>query len=174
MASHATRATLPAFGALATQLGLAAMLTPSRGAAHSRDTVAVAAPAASIVTQAASGPSGPRLLVQNRYYAKPGKAREVYAWRLHASAVLRQLGLQAGAVYRGAGGSEPDAIWQVALDSAAVAREGRAARESPQFQSVMRHMGTLTRRFESGVYVERRVTVEPDSVSPTARPSPRR
>lgn len=103
---------------------------------------------------------GPRLLVQNRYYAAPGKAREVYEWRLHASAVLRALGLHSGEVFHGDGGAEPDAIWQLTLDSATLMREARVARTNPEFQKVMEHMGTLTRRFESGIYREQRLDVE--------------
>ena len=99
-------------------------------------------------------------MVQNRYFAKPGKAEEVYAWRQHASDVLRQLGLSSGQVFRGAGGDQPDAVWQVTLDSATLVREGQIAQRSPEFQEVMRHMATLIRRFESANYLERRLVVD--------------
>ena len=99
-------------------------------------------------------------MVQNRYFAKPGKAEEVYAWRQHASDVLRQLGLSSGQVFRGAGGDQPDAVWQVTLDSATLVREAQIAQRSPEFQEVMRHMVTLIRRFENAHYVERRLVVD--------------
>jgi hypothetical protein len=135
---------------------LTLLLGPRGLIAQARDTVAVRSPSSQ-----ATG--GPRLLVQNRYYAKPGKAEEVYAWRQHASTVLQRLGLQNGIALRGPGGNEPDAVWQIVLDSAVLLREARIAMEDPEFQSVMRHMNTLIRRFESGVYLQRRLQVEPDT-----------
>ena len=46
------------------------------------------------------GEQSPRLVVQNYYYAKPGKAEEVYHWRLHASEVRAGLGLAPGRVLK--------------------------------------------------------------------------
>jgi hypothetical protein len=45
-----------------------------------------------------------RVLSQNRYWAKPGKVDEVYAWRLHATDVQVEMGLPRGRVLRGGGG----------------------------------------------------------------------
>ena len=50
---------------------LTLLLGPRATTAQARDTVTTRSPS----TQATGGP---RLLVQNRYYAKPGKAEEVY------------------------------------------------------------------------------------------------
>ena len=137
-------------------VALTLLLGPRGSTAQARDSVPERSP-----SSPATG--GPRLLVQNRYYAKPGKANEVYAWRQHASTVLQRLGLHTGIALRGPGGNEPDAIWQIVLDSAVLVREARIAMENPEFQSVMRHMNTLVRRFESGVYSQRRLQVEPDT-----------
>lgn len=147
-------------------VAVSAMVAACAGPAH-----------AALVPRELSGPphsqreSAPRRLVQNRYYAKPGKGEEVYAWRLHASDVLRKLGLHAGVVLRGPGGEAPDAVWQVVLDSAELVQEGRVARENPEFQEVMRHMGSLIRRFEGGTYLERRLDVEPSDSGTVSRPS---
>ena len=143
--------------------GGAIAVAPSPLAAQRRDSTTTSNPIGMAT-------SGPRVLVQNRYYAKPGKENEVYEWRLHASEVLRQLGLQSGTVFRGPGGHQPDAVWQIVADSATLVREGRVALESPEFKAVMRHMETLVRRFESGGYLERRVNVEPDGAPPPASP----
>jgi hypothetical protein len=115
--------------------------------------------------------AGPRIMAQNRYFAKPGKAEEVYAWRQHASDVLRQLGLNVGQVFRGGGGEQPDAVWQVVIDSATLVREARIAQESLEFQEVMRRMATLVRRIENGNYLQRRLVVDvKDSAAVRLRP----
>ncbi|HPU17016.1 MAG TPA: hypothetical protein PK808_13080 [Polymorphobacter sp.] len=101
-------------------------------------------------------PDPPRRIVfQNRYYAKPGKEDEVYQWRLHASDVRVQLGLRRGQVYRGAGGDQPDAVWQLELSpEEAVAEQKRGKEVSAQFDPVADHMSTLLRHFERRRYVE--------------------
>src|ERR1700736_5322862 len=113
--------------------------------------------------QAATVPSAAaraeRIVGQNRYYAKTGKAEEVYQWRLHACDVLNQLGLHSGHVFRGAGGVEPDVVWQIELDPETFAREGQIERDSHAFQEVMEHMGTLIRRFERSRLREERLFV---------------
>jgi hypothetical protein len=96
-----------------------------------------------------------RILSQNRYWAKPGKADEVYAWRLHATDVQVEMGLPRGRVLRGAGGEEPDVIWQIEQTPEERAEFLRIQKEKmAMFQPVMEHMSTLTRRFESGAYAE--------------------
>lgn len=101
-------------------------------------------------------PDPPRRIVfQNRYYAKPGKAEEVYQWRLHASDVRVALGLRRGQVYRGAGGDQPDAVWQLELSPEEAAAElERGNVVSAQFDPVAEHMSTLLRHFERRRYVE--------------------
>lgn len=96
-----------------------------------------------------------RIVFQNRYYAKPGKAEEVYQWRLHASDVRVELGLARGQVFRGRGGDEPDAIWQLELSPAEAAAElAQMKTVSAQFDPVAEHMSTLLRHFERRRYVE--------------------
>ncbi len=113
-----------------------------------------------------ANPSG-RVLAQNRYWAKSGKADEVYRWRMHASDVQAEMGLRRGRVFRGAGGEEPDVIWQVELTPDEVDEFSRTQKERMAvFQPVMDRMSTLLRRFESSSYVERdyREVVRPDEV----------
>jgi hypothetical protein len=110
-----------------------------------------------------------RVVVQNRYYAKAGKAEEVYQWRVHACDVLVQLGLNPGHVFRGTGGVEPDAVWQVELDPENVARETQIERDSPAFQEVMEHMGKLIRRFERSRFREERLFVNEKPDQPLAQ-----
>jgi hypothetical protein len=81
--------------------------------------------------------------------------------------VLKQLGLQPGHVFRGAGGDEPDAVWQVELDPETAAREGKIAQDSPQFKEVMAHMGTLIRRFEHSTFREERLIVDDKTAGKT-------
>jgi hypothetical protein len=91
-------------------------------------------------------------------------SNEVYEWRLHACDVLVQLGLHPGHVFRGAGGTEPDAVWQIELAPETAAREARIAQESPAFQEVMKHMGTLIRRFEHSTLREERLIVNDKTI----------
>jgi len=96
-----------------------------------------------------------RFLAQNRYYAKAGREKEVYDLRLHASSVLERIGVAPGQVYRGRGGDEPDAIWQVEFANRDAARDARRTVSThPDFISVQERMGKLIRRFESSLYQE--------------------
>src|SRR4051812_28620242 len=71
------------------------------------------------------------LVVQNYYYALPGKATDVYLWRLHASDVRAKLGLARGRVLRRVPDPKtdklpvalPDVIWECEYSS----REAREA-----------------------------------------------
>jgi hypothetical protein len=114
-----------------------------------------------------------RTVHQNRYYATVGKSNEVYEWRVHACDVLSQLGLHPGHVFRGAGGAEPDAVWQIELDPEVAKREGLLAQKSPEFQEVMKHMGTLIRRFEHSTFREERLIIDDKSIpAPSQQPQP--
>jgi hypothetical protein len=96
-----------------------------------------------------------RVLFQNRYWAQPGMADEVYRWRLHATDVQAEMGLRRGRVLRGAGGLEPDVVWQIELTPEQSAEFGRIEKEKmATFQPVKDHMRTLIRRFESSSYDE--------------------
>jgi hypothetical protein len=101
-----------------------------------------------------------KVIVQNRYFAKPGKGDEVYQWRLHACDVIEKLGSPRGIVLRGRGDNEPDAIWQVEFQTREAARTMSAAvTATPEFKAVEAHMGTLIRRFESSLLQELRPAI---------------
>lgn len=103
--------------------------------------------------QEADGP----IVVQNQYWAKPGKAEEVYRWRLHASDVRVKLGLLRGRVLRRESESktQPDVIWECEYPSrAARTREVELLDKSEEFKEVQRHMGTLTDKFDRVVLRE--------------------
>jgi hypothetical protein len=100
------------------------------------------------------------IVVQNFYYALPGKADEVYRWRLHASEVRGRLGLAVGRVLRRTpAGAEtanadlPDVVWECEYPNAK-ARAADVARldASREFDSVEAHMQTLIRQFRRGVF----------------------
>jgi hypothetical protein len=104
---------------------------------------------------------GEAIVVQNFYYALPGKADEVYRWRLHASEVRAQLGLAVGRVLRrgqAPGGDAddaelPDVVWECEYPNAQ-ARAADLARlsASGKFDSVEAHMQTLIRQFRRAVF----------------------
>jgi hypothetical protein len=105
--------------------------------------------------------AGKAIVVQNFYYALPGKADEVYRWRLHASEVRARLGLAVGRVLRltpasgtDSGDSElPDVVWECEYPNAQ-ARAADLARldASREFVPVEAHMQTLIRRFQRAVF----------------------
>jgi hypothetical protein len=120
-------------------------------------TVAVAG----TITSAPHKSDGGAVVVQNYYYAKPGKADEVYRWRLHASDVRAKLGFARGRVLRrintgnqtSAAQELPDVIWECEYPTIKDReRDASALSASPEFQAVQKHMGTLVRRFERGAY----------------------
>ena len=109
--------------------------------------------------QAAIGGQRP-IVVQNYYYARPGKAEETYQWRLHASEVRVRLGLPRGRILRRVlvGDSIPspdlpDVIWECEYSSVE-ARNADIARldRSPEFADVERHMDTLIRNFRRAIF----------------------
>jgi len=118
-----------------------------------------------VATRASSGApvtaAGKALVVQNFYYALPGKADEVYLWRVHASEVRARLGLAVGRVLRRtpASGNDakdaelPDVVWECEYPSLE-ARAADLARldASREFDSVEAHMRTLIRRFRRAVF----------------------
>ena len=110
-----------------------------------------------------------RLVAQNRYFAKPGKAVDVYKLRLHACDVLQRIGVAPGVVFRCRGGNEPDAVWQVEFATRDEAREARRKVSiSPEFTAVQDRMGELIRRFETSLYQEL-IPTSVDDKSPRSR-----
>jgi len=101
------------------------------------------------------------VIVQNYYYAKPGKADEVYRWRLHASDVREKLGFARGRVLRRRESVDqtqessnlPDVIWECEyanIDERE--RESTQVSATPEFQAVQQHMSTLIQRFDRATY----------------------
>jgi hypothetical protein len=65
------------------------------------------------------------------------------------------MGMPRGQVFRGAGGDEPDAIWQLEISPDQEEQVMRAQSEHMDlFRPVMEHMATLVRHFEGGHYCE--------------------
>jgi hypothetical protein len=107
-------------------------------------------------------PAATPIVVQNYYYALPGKAQEVFELRLHASEVRAKLGLRRGRVLRriSAPKSEdnagPDVIWECDYSSQA-AREKDVARlsQSAEFDQVEKQMDTLLRKFDRAEFTSK-------------------
>jgi hypothetical protein len=103
----------------------------------------------------APGRSHGTVIEQTEYWALPGKADEVFAWRLHACDVREKIGLPRGRVFRRQGESEslPDVVWQIEYpNEAARLKDLKTRDESPEFKAVRDHMDTLTRHFERGFW----------------------
>jgi hypothetical protein len=102
-----------------------------------------------------------RFIVQSNYWALPGKAEEVYQWRMHASDVRERFGLQRGQDFRRQGNSEtlPDVIHQLEYLNEAERMNDTIASRGPsaaqEYQEVLKHMMTLVRRFETSVWLPR-------------------
>jgi ketosteroid isomerase-like protein len=103
------------------------------------------------------------IVVQNLYFPKPGKEEEVYQWRLHASAVRKNLGLPEGRVLKKLSG---DALYYVIWECdypSLMAREAdvKALDQSEEFKNVQAHMSTLIQKFERNVW---EVQAAPDEI----------
>jgi len=116
----------------------------------------IAATAAILTCTGATHADAPqqRIVVQNYYFALPGKANDVYELRLHASDVRASLGLPRGRVLRRTGdpGSStdlPDVICECEYPSiAARERDVAALGRSQQFELVEKRMDTLLQKFK--------------------------
>ena len=65
------------------------------------------------------------------------------------------MGLPRGQVLRGAGGDEPDAVWQLIIDPEELGPMLKRQDEQMKvFEPIMEHMSTLIRGFERGRYEE--------------------
>lgn len=105
----------------------------------------------------AERPASPTVVIQNYYYAKPGKADEVLQWRIHACAVLKEMGVRPGRVlkpvpknYKDATIQDvPDAIWMVEYPDTVVMREeAKKVMSTGKFEPVMKHMDSLCKDFK--------------------------
>lgn len=94
------------------------------------------------------------ILVQNHYYPKQGKDKEVYEWRLHASDVRVKLGLPKGRVLRKTDGvNGPYVIWECEYASLEERKKDVALiDQSEEFKKVQEHMGTLLDKFERSIW----------------------
>ncbi|HMG92078.1 MAG TPA: hypothetical protein VK589_18605 [Chryseolinea sp.] len=99
------------------------------------------------------------IVVQNAYFPKAGKEKEVYEWRLHASDVREKLGLPKGRVLRrisvpttiGSNGSY--VIWECEYSSMEERqRDVEKLDQSEEFKKVQEHMTTLLDKFERTVW----------------------
>lgn len=112
------------------------------------------------VGEAASAEPGPHIVVQNFYYALPGKAEAVYQWRLHASDVRVKLGLRPGRVLKIERGLEDggrddfaDVVWECDYpDAASRAADNKVLDGSAEFDAVQAHMRTLIGKFRRVIY----------------------
>jgi hypothetical protein len=100
-----------------------------------------------------------RLVIQNFYYALPGKAQEVYELRLRASEVRGALGLPRGRVLRRMPDqtekSLPDVEWECEYLSVAAREKDVAALEhSEEFTRIEKKMDSLLREFERAAFSE--------------------
>lgn len=90
-------------------------------------------------------------VLQVFYYAKPGKADEVFSHRQHVSDLLQKLGLPRGRVMRRAGGSDdqPDVLWECEFPNVA-ARDHflEVAGASLEFVEARKYMTTLVTKAE--------------------------
>jgi hypothetical protein len=107
----------------------------------------------------AGGQTPPRatgaIIEQTGYFALPGKAEEVYQWRIRACDVLEKLGLPRGHVLRRQGNSDtlPDVLWQMEYpDEAAHQRNLKIRLDSAEFTEVRNHMTTLIRHGELSIW----------------------
>lgn len=94
------------------------------------------------------------ILIQNYYYPKPEKEKEVYEWRLHASEVREKLGLPKGRVLKKINGtSGPYVIWECEYASLeAREKDIELLDKSEEFKKVQEHMSTLIEKFERSVW----------------------
>lgn len=94
------------------------------------------------------------ILIQNHYYPKQGKEKEVYEWRLHASEVREKLGLPKGRVLKRISGEhQPFIIWECEYPSLeAREKDIKELDKSKEFKQVQEHMASLLEKFERSVW----------------------
>lgn len=107
-----------------------------------------------IITAIVSAQQSKPIVVQNAYFPKAGKEKEVYEWRLHASEVREKLGLPKGRVLRRISeGSGSYIIWQCDYSSIEERKKDvELLDRSEEFKKVQEHMSTLLDKFERSVW----------------------
>jgi hypothetical protein len=125
-----------------------------------REESAIAEPGAEKTSAESHNPKS-GIIVQNQYYAYPGKADELYQWLLDGTNLRSKLGFARGRVFRPmtaaddrSGSDElPDVVWEGEYaDVAARERDFRGAMANPEFQVVHEHMDAFVRRFTRATY----------------------
>ncbi|HVT59815.1 MAG TPA: hypothetical protein VHR45_15615 [Thermoanaerobaculia bacterium] len=122
-------------------------------------TIAWVAVTGSLMTLMAGAQTAPKatstIIEQTEYFALPGKAEEVYQWRIQACDVLEKIGLPRGHVLRRQGNSDTlaDVMWQIEYpDETARQRNLKIRLESAEFAAVRDHMKTLISHSEQGIW----------------------
>lgn len=96
------------------------------------------------------------ILIQNLYYPKPGKEKDVYKLRIKASEIISKLGLPSGKIYKRESVTErPYVMWECKFNS----KKDRdrfvlALKKSPEFSLVEIDMRKITSRFQRIVWIE--------------------
>jgi hypothetical protein len=96
-------------------------------------------------------------VLQNYYYAQPGKEAEVLNLRLHASDILKKLGVRSGRVLHRLKNrfditttEDPDVVWECEFpDEASLKHDVQIVRASEEFDAVQKQMSVVLRNFES-------------------------
>jgi hypothetical protein len=107
-----------------------------------------------VVSTASYAQQSKPIVVQNAYFPKAGKEKEVYEWRLHASEVRDKLGLPKGRVLRRISeGNGSYVIWQCEYSSIEERQKDvEKLDQSEEFKKVQEHMSTLLDKFERTVW----------------------
>jgi hypothetical protein len=102
----------------------------------------------------ACNPPSKHILVQNQYFPKSGKEEEVYKLRLHASEVIKKLGLRNGRVLKRMNVSDrPYVEWECEYSSLEEREKDiKIVGQSRDFQQVEEKMGTLLDNFERVIW----------------------
>jgi hypothetical protein len=96
------------------------------------------------------------IVVTNWYFANAGQRDAILKHRVHASDVRKQLGQPGGRVLDrliDPVGDLPEVIWQMDYPSREARRkDAEVVGSTAEFKTVMKHMSTLVRNFERGVW----------------------
>jgi len=94
------------------------------------------------------------IVVQNQYFPKPGKEKEVYKLRLHASEILVKLGLPKGRVLKRTNLSDRlYVMWECDYSSIEESKKGmKIVSGSAGFKRLESKMGTLVNGFKRYIW----------------------
>ncbi len=104
------------------------------------------------------------ILVQLKYWAKPGQVEALQRTLAEMEQAHVRAGSPPGAIFRGPGGEEADFIYEVQLPNAAAAKQiHQAIAQSTEISEIWGQTEKLISRFEDRVFVQR---------SPAGKPAP--